>query len=715
MNTRTTVIVLLIAIALGAYLVIFELGEEPAPRREEPGFGPTVTGEPVFDEGGIDTAAVTTITLTDSDGDDVVLRKADGEWYQVEPVRFKVNNWSISDIPSDVAGLKYTKRIEPSPELTLERMGLDPARLVLTLEGEGVSRTIRLGRAAAVGRAYAQIDDASTVYVVNEDLHEALVGKTPSEWRRRSLEDVPLGRTEAVRIEREGKPTVELIKRDGKWALAAPVTGRADREAVEKIIQAINNASIDEFIEDEPESLASYGLAEPGTTVTVEIAAAQSAEDVGGEERDEPGAYVLKIGSPRGLEGESFAAMVGQTPVVFSLTRSTVEKFDVATDDLRDPNLTPVARADVRGITVERPNNPPIQVVKEEGRWTFGEPAPEFEVDRDAADALLTALVETTAEDFIADAEIAEPLATVKMAVLGAPEAEVLRVGEHPDDAQKLIVVRGAEATGCVVTREDLRRLFDDVLAYRDKLVADLDEDDLVRVRIERTGEFPLRIEVAREKAGDEEPGGWAFAGYESSTLRQLIGKLTPLRADDWLAEPPASEAAETKTVITIAVAAGATRTLTAYPDAGWGEMSGVDRPFRISDSLANLLAAEYRDRTVLDLNLDDMASVKRGDVTVSRDEEGNYTLEGDGELDETAAGGLFDTLAGLRAEHYLPEDAVRGEGDVRIVVTTREEASHSLAISASKDKGVIVRVDDDSPALIAKQDAEKLTAKLVK
>jgi uncharacterized protein (UPF0254 family) len=633
-------------------------------------------------------------------------------------VRFKVNNWSVSDIPTDVAGLKYTKRIDPSPELTLERMGLDPARLVVTLEGEDVSRTIRLGRAAAVGRAYAQVDEEPTVYVVNDDLHEALVGKTPSEWRKRSLEDVPLGRAARVRIEREGDPTVELIKREGRWALVAPVTGRADREAVEQIIKAINNASIDEFIEDEPESLAAYGLAEPGTTVTIELAAADPADGAEGEEVETPEApapYVLKIGSPRGLEGESFAAMVGETPVVFSLTRSTVEKFDVATDDLRDPNLTPVARTDVRGITVERPNRPPIHVVKEEGDWAFGEPAPEFELDRDAADALLTALVETTADEFIVDGEVAEPVATVEMTVLGSPEAEVLRVGEHPDDAEQLIVIRGTESTGYVVAREDLKRLFDDVPAYRDKVVADLDEDDLTRVKIERTGEFPVSIEVVRQEAEGEQPAEWDLAGYERSTVRQLIGKLTPLRADEWLAEPPTSAAAETKTLIAIVLADGSTRTLTAYPDAGWAEMSGVDRPFGISDSLAKLLTAEYRDRTVLDLNVDDIASVKRGDVAVLRDEDGNYTLEGDGELDESAAGGLFDTLAGLRAEHYLPGDAVRGEGDMRIVVTSREEASHTLALWRGGDGEVIVRVDEGPPALISEDDAEKLTAKLVK
>jgi hypothetical protein len=100
------------------------------------------------------------------------------------------------------------------------------------------------------------------------------------------------------------------------------------------------------------------------------------------------------------------------------------------------------------------------------------------------------------------------------------------------------------------------------------------------------------------------------------------------------------------------------------YPDSDLGALPGINDFFRVDKSVVDALEAEFHDRTIVGIDVDDLKQVTVTDrpsggpvgqsAVITRDSLGVFHCAEIKDLSQANAGALFDTLASLRAEHYV-------------------------------------------------------------
>jgi hypothetical protein len=730
MNTKTTLIVLIIAICLVGYFLVFE--REPLPERGGSAETPTESklGEPLFKPGDLVIDKIKTVQIATADGQATLEKegkKAD-DWYQTQPVRFAMQGWQVRDILSTAAELRYTSRLTAgSGGMTLDKLGLASPKATITLttaDGDNRKDTVlTLGKTAGVGRAYVVLGkpaDGATVYVISDKLHDALLKKKVRELRSTSLASLEPGSAKRVTLTNSsGK--IELQKSDdGRWALTSPVTGRADKDATGDLIRAISTAMIDGFVQDKPADLAIFGLDKPAAVLNVEMveaadpAAADAKPDDAKNSDNKPAGkiatYKLAVGLPVDLSKEKYFAMWQDAPVVFTLRKADVEKLLKKPDDLRDQKLTAVARSEVRDISIDQGKAGKVHLIQEEGTWKFGDPKPDFTLDPGVTDELLTAIFESKAASFVpADpAKLGSPVAEISLGVVAKPEPEKLKV--YNGDTGKLIVVRGGESTGYVIERDKLAVALKPAMAFRNRNVLDVNEAALASLHIKRTGEFPAEYTINRAKPEPEgppapgsenkpkdaaKPGDWQLTGFDQAAVRNLISKIAPLRATEWLLETPPN--APEGVTLDITLADGKQRKVKFDPQSLTASIDGVPALFKAEDTLASAATAELKNPVLLPYDNDQIKHVKIGGLVIKK-EEGKFSMTGPGTLNETKAGQMFDGLASLTVGHFVDAARATGNPTSTVEVTANngaETKTYTLKLWIPKDGDAVGQLGD--------------------
>ncbi len=476
----------------------------------------------------------------------------------------------------------------------------------------------------------------------------------------------------------------------------------------------------------------------------------------------------LRIGGPVDLKQEKYFATWGGADepydVVFQINKSYVEKFTETLDDFRDARITPLGRADMREVQIARDDPPGFKLIYSEGRWSFAEPGPGYAADTGECGKLVDAIVQAEAESYQPNAQPeAGPVVTITLAGIGRTEPDVLKVyvatAEEGGESPGYVVLRNNETTGYVVTADELKLALAPPLDFRQREVIAFEKDTINGLSITRadgvvfdferpfvTPETPEAAEAADADSADAEagtetetadenvespaavpplkprPGPWALAGFdqfEQSALNAALRQLDPLTAERWVASAGELNQTVSVTLTTIdgdeAVmaidAASREAIIKGIKDGKTFELAA----FEVTEDAFEKFDAEFRTRTVLDLATADIekVTVTRGAsaITVSKDTAGNYS-GGDGEaMDESAAGGLFDTLTGLRAARFIAAPGDPGVAAVQIDVATKDGGAHQLAIYEGEPR--IIRLNDRFFTL-DDDDAEKLTAALV-
>lgn len=699
MNAKTTIALLIIAGALGALLYVTEITGTP----DAPDPGAAETGDRVFDEGAIESDATASITITPA-GEPAAKFVRDGDgWKQVEPVAFAANGFAIDRIIDAAGALRSSSTFTPSDkQYTLKEFGLDPPRTVVTIEPrDGDAVTLALGKTSAAGRAYVIADyDAATagadtpVAIVDERVHRQIPDNPLTDLRDRKLPSIDAGAAASITLTR-GDTAIELTKVGGEWKLGK-AKQRAGSGAVATLAGAFAAASVHEFTADSPDDLAVYGLDKPGAVLTVTAAApaqpankAENTEDSHSEILKKVGmssrSHTLRIGSATDLSKTHFFASLDDTPAVFTVPKAAADRLLVAVDDLRDPRLTPLSQVDLTAVTVKG-NGGIVRFAKTEGRWKFGEPGPGFEVDGETTNDAIASLFDAKAQSY-ADTtlkDLGAPTATIELSAIGKDPQKLVIYAN--DDGTAMTLFAG-ETIGRVVDAAPLKTLLSPAWAYRDRTILEATMDTIAKATIDRTGDWPAKYTIARKPPQAEGPSpteqpeqgadAWELEGLDQQRVGAVLGSLAPLRAEAWRAEPIAKNARNVATV-NIELVDGKSQTLRIDLDAGIGMIDGVSQAFVLREGSADAFAAEIRDTRVLALDINQIASIVTHGVTVKRSEEGKFTLDGDGKLDEAKAAALFGAVASLRADRFtdVRKDASPG---FTLLVTMRDGTKHEI------------------------------------
>jgi len=386
MNTRTTWILLVTALALGAGLYL------TAPRN-----GPaTVPGAERLTS--IIASEVTAIELLRSNAVVRVERTTNG-WRMTLPIQYGAQESAVEAFLDALSALRPSAFISPAQMETsgatgadgLKAFGLHENALTVKLETDTGRPPVRLkigGPTPLSGQFYFQQVGTDGIFTAGDSLLASLP-RTPDSWRDRTLFD--LNGVAFDRVEVRGRPAF-VLERDptagtNAWRFTRPLTARADAERIETLLGTLQRVRVSGFVADSPlVDLGSLGL-QPAET---ELVIGRGTNDL----------IRLQFGkSPTNASEYTFVRRVATTNLVLVPTEAAMlVRLPLA--NFRDRRLAPsLAGAD--GLAF-RSGTHEVSLQRQGTNWTMAG-APPVSADSARVAQVLTQLEEMPIVDFPAD------------------------------------------------------------------------------------------------------------------------------------------------------------------------------------------------------------------------------------------------------------------------------------------------------------------------
>lgn len=284
------------------------------------------------------------ITIRTAD-ESIVLEKADSDWVVVvDSRRFDTDLTAISDMLSSLSDLTFTKEVKAdATETDLESYGLSaPAISVQARSGDSAVE-INFGDEIAVGTdRYVSVSSHPGKVFTVAFKHYSAFNKTRDEVRDRNV--VPVAPYELAEITvTNDNQHIHVRKTGDQWSLVAPYEDSADYYSVSDLGWKASGMTADEFVDDDPDTLAPYGLDQPRATV-VFVSSSLGASD-------SPEALTLSIGSETD-DGSGFYFMTDKSKSVYKSNQSTTPFVELTANDLLETSIFRKLRSDLVRLDV---------------------------------------------------------------------------------------------------------------------------------------------------------------------------------------------------------------------------------------------------------------------------------------------------------------------------------------------------------------------------
>src|SRR5580704_1794764 len=261
MNWKTTIVLLTLAIAGGAYLKFYEIKRpDTAEAKRQSQNVVNFNREKI---NGIDIW----------NGDDKInMRRGNNKWRLEAPIKDQADNALIDNLLSELEAWQKDATISAkeikADKSKLDEYGLNKPKLRLRLRGEGEPRPILFGKDAALeGKMYVRLENSKETFLASQSIKKA-IEKKADEFRDRKLTDLVTAQVSRLII-KTAAGEMELEKKGEHWEIAKPMRARGDDQKIGDLIAQITTARIQQFVADDHGDLHPYGLAEPRGSITL--------------------------------------------------------------------------------------------------------------------------------------------------------------------------------------------------------------------------------------------------------------------------------------------------------------------------------------------------------------------------------------------------------------------------------------------------------------
>lgn len=723
MNTRTTIILLVVAIALGAG-VLFLFHQEQKAALEPVAVQPKA--KDLFDP---KPASIVQVRVEQPDHPARLFEQRDSEWFLAEPVKAKAQKTSVDDDVRVLADLQYIQKYEPgAADLPSDALtGLTQPNLVLSIKDkDGAAHTLRVGnvRPMTQDETYISKDNDPAVYVVKQNLL-AKFARPLKDYRERRVADISFA--DITRASVAGTQNYEVVKSGDDWVLERPVRGRTDKGKVEGLLQAAANLYCDDFVADDDKNLRIYGLAQPQLTLSIVTEKKQPASQPASTEpaetqpaQTQPAKVkttTILIGAK---SGSQYFAKIADEPGVFQIPESTFKNLNVPLLDLRDKTIARIDTAKVKGLDITV-GGQSAMLVKQDGRWqmagAFVGPAETSAVDDllKAVDQAKAAAFEDEPKPDLVQYGFENPRARLRIVSEGKVEPVEVLVGGNTPSGEMVFVRTGPEGPIAVVKKTDADALIVEPSSLLERSVFSFNREDVRRIELTCDGRATTLVRQGDTWQVTEPTQGAA----DRDAVNAVLADLSTLRARKVVAvsqdqkyglaepqvivkvhvnepaadrpqtqpaatqatqpaatqetQPASSQPAETQPTATEPAAATATTPAAPQPTEKVYTLlvsrKGEDVYARVGDGtwiyqldpvVNTHLTAELRDRTVVQFEADQVASIKvptDGGQTlefVKKGEHWTYLTDPFVQIDDKKVKEWLDLLRGTRAERYV-------------------------------------------------------------
>ena len=352
---KSTLGVLLVAIALGGWVYYSEFRHPKPPATEEN------APQALFHFSAADVAAV---RLERADGN-VGLERRRTDWVLTEPLAARADKRAADDLASALATATATRTVAAGAEQWKE-FGLEPAAVTAIVREKGGQHRLRLGAKDFTGDSvYGVLEDGSQSGGKSGGAKEVLllpasllssVTKSVTDLRDRSL--LAFNSPELIALEiRRASGDFRIEKQGRFWNLLSPRVSPADDEALSTLTGTISAAQFADVASETPKDLGRYGLASPAITLHLKT-------DKGGE-------GTVLIGKKD--DGKYFARDASR-PAIFRVDSTFVDALDVSFAKLRDKHVVRFEEVDIGHMRVNNGQVTAAATRDAAGKWRAEEP-----------------------------------------------------------------------------------------------------------------------------------------------------------------------------------------------------------------------------------------------------------------------------------------------------------------------------------------------------
>lgn len=344
---KSTLIVLAVAIALGAFVYFYDSKHAPKTTSAEETPKPAFAAKP---------AALTSITL-ERKGETVVLSKNGAKWQLTKPVETAADQGTVGGIVTDLTDLNVQRSFSAADDLS--KYGLaKPASKIEFQDAKGVQHVIQLGDKDFSGDAvYAMVGNAKPAKV---DLLPVSIlddsNKSMNDLRDRSLVELNSSDVTALNIN-DSSGDIKLKKATAGWEITKPRDTLADSSAVDGLISSLSSSKFTDVVSETATDLAKYGLKRPSVTL-----------DIAGQNGKRFQLLLSKKGS-------DYYGRDTQRPMIYKVDSATYDAFNKKFFDLRDKEVLHFDPTNVATVEVQNANGLIQCAQKKDDQWTMLQPA----------------------------------------------------------------------------------------------------------------------------------------------------------------------------------------------------------------------------------------------------------------------------------------------------------------------------------------------------
>jgi hypothetical protein len=221
---------------------------------------------------------------------------------------------------------------------------------------------------------------------------------------------VQAGSIDEITIHSASGQETTLKKTGDDWAVTAPVQAPADQSAVSSIASTIETLDVQNALEDNPPSVAQYGLDPVRFSVTFKT-------------RGDSTPHRLDVGN-KTPTGSDLYARVGGQPRLFLISGYLEDTLNRTTFDLRDKTALKFDRDQVTTITLEHAGSPAVTLTKSGADWRLSAPI-QTAADLDSVNTLLSRLSGEQMKSIVAGDSGEPSAAELRKYGLDKPQATV--------------------------------------------------------------------------------------------------------------------------------------------------------------------------------------------------------------------------------------------------------------------------------------------------
>jgi hypothetical protein len=520
MKTKTTLFLLIAAVAVGLWIKFYESkgpNTEEAKRRA----GNVINFERDALEG-----------IVIQNGDDrVELKKQDQKWRLEAPFKDQADRGAVENLIADLDGWQKFDSISASEiaknKGLLDEYGLTKGKLKLKLLGKGTPPEITFGNDAALqGKMYVRVGDNGDVIIAPQSVRND-IAKKPEDFRDRKLTDL----TSAQVLRALVKTTageMELEKKADHWEIVKPLRARGDDQKINDLLAQITTAQIQQFVAEDRGDLRPYGLTGPRGSVTLFAV-------------DDKTGQTLQIGGVPEKEKEQVYVRFTARNAVYTLPKKIEELLALKPADLRDRHLVRIDTNILDRITIDAPGKGKTVLARKDENWTIAsrnnQPANSSEVNR-LLDMLKVEQVTKFVEDVASDLPkygLDKPQLQVTFSSFASENTPESTAGEHPFatiafgkvDGDNVYARLGDEPFIVAVRRSLLDNIFADPLQWQELAIFRFKPDEVHKLTVTTDRE---RIFTRNEKKEWQ-----ASEPVNTVNIQSLLNTLTVLRAVRWV------------------------------------------------------------------------------------------------------------------------------------------------------------------------------------